>query len=166
MLTNIRGTSVLAAGLALTVAAITWPAGSWWQSRQAGRMRAGTLVDPRRRDAGHRRHRPRRGAGGGPLALAYIGWAIAGFGMGVAYPTIPLAVMARAEAGREAAELSPTLLMDMLGIAAGAGFGGAAIAFAASSNATLRSGIAGAFAVALLASLILLGVGARIDPSR
>ncbi len=166
MLTNIRGTSVLAAGLALTVAAITWPAGSWWQSRQAGRMRAGTLVILG--DAMLVTGVTALAAvlAGGPLPLAYIGWAIAGFGMGVAYPTVPLAVMARAEAGREAAELSPTLLMDMLGIAAGAGFGGAAIAFAASSNATLRSGIAGAFGVSLLAALVLLGVGARIDPSR
>jgi predicted MFS family arabinose efflux permease len=163
MLTNVRGTSVIAAGLALTVAAITWPAGSWWQSRQAGRIRAGTLVI----------------LGdvllvvgitalaavlvGGPLALAYLGWAVAGFGMGVAYPTVPLAVMAGAEEGREAAELSPTLLMDMLGIAAGAGLGGAAIALAAASDAALRTGIAGAFAVSLLASLILLGVGGRID---
>jgi MFS family permease len=163
MLTNVRGTSVLAAGLALTVAAVTWPLGSWWQSRQAGRIRAGTLVILGDAMLVVGITALTAALAGGPLALAYIGWGIAGFGMGVAYPTVPLAVMARAEAGREAAELSPTLLMDMLGIAAGAGLGGAAIALAAASDAALRSGIAGAFTVSLLAALILLGVGRRID---
>ncbi|HTG46051.1 MAG TPA: MFS transporter [Actinomycetota bacterium] len=164
MLTNVRGTSVLAAGLALTFAAVAWALGSWWQSRRANRVRASTLV--------------LLGdtllvAGivavvavltGGPLALAYVGWAVAGFGMGVAYPTVPLAVMARAEEGREAAELAPVLLMDMLGIAAGAGLGGVAIALSVAKDAPVRSGIAGAFAVAIAAALALLLVCRRIDP--
>src|SRR4029077_10715901 len=93
----------LAAGLARTVAAVTWPLGSWWQSRQAGRIRAGTLVILGDAMLVVGITALTAALAGGPLALAYIGWGIAGFGMGVAYPTVPLAVMARAEAGREAA---------------------------------------------------------------
>jgi MFS family permease len=163
MLTNVRGTSVIAAGLALTAAAVTWPLGSWWQSRQSATRRAGMLVI-----LGDILLLAGLGAVtvvlfGGPLALVYVGWSIAGFGMGIAFPTVPLAVMAEAEEGREAAELSPTLLMDTLGIAVGAGLGGAAIAFAASNAAALRAGIAGAFAVAVVAAFALLPVAPRID---
>jgi hypothetical protein len=163
MLTNVRGTSVIAAGLALTAAAVTWPLGSWWQSRQSATRRAGMLVI-----LGDILLLAGLGAVtvvlfGGPLALVYVGWSVAGFGMGIAFPTVPLAVMAEAEEGREAAELSPTLLMDTLGIAVGAGLGGAAIAFAASNAAALRAGIAGAFAVAVVAAFALLPVAPRID---
>ena len=163
MLTNVRGTSVIAAGLALTAAAVTWPLGSWWQSRQSATRRAGMLVI-----LGDVLLLSGVAAAtivlfGGPLALVYVGWGVAGFGMGIAFPTVPLAVMAEAEEGREAAELSPTLLMDTLGIAVGAGLGGAAIALAASNAAALRTGIAGAFAVAIVASCALLPVAPRID---
>ena len=163
MLTNVRGTSVIAAGLALTAAAVTWPLGSWWQSRQSATRRAGMLVI-----LGDVLLISGVAAAtivlfGGPLALVYVGWGVAGFGMGIAFPTVPLAVMAEAEEGREAAELSPTLLMDTLGIAVGAGLGGAAIALAASNAAALRTGIAGAFAVAIVASCALLPVAPRID---
>ena len=53
--------------------------------------------------------------------LIFLAWMAAGFGMGAAFPVIPLAVMAGADEGAEARELSPTLLMDTLGIAVGRG---------------------------------------------
>jgi len=75
---------------------------------------------------------------------------------------IPLAAMRVSESGEEGEELSAVLLMDMLGVATGAGLGGAAIALSGALDASLRAGLAGAFALALVAALVLLAITPRI----
>jgi MFS family permease len=162
LLTGIRHLSIGEAGIVVTIATLTWAAGSWWQSRNVGRFASSTLV-----------------AGGTglvivgtlavsaalfsvPIALPYVGWGVAGLGMGVAFPTIPLAAMAQASGGMEAGELSSILLTDTLGVGIGAGLGGASIALAKSAGAGLRAGIAGAFAIGLVAALVLLAVSRRL----
>ena len=164
MLTHVRGMGITAAGLTITVGACTWAVGSWWQSHVAGRRSFGWLVTIGALSftAGiavafivlH----------GGPLGLIYIAWAMAGFGMGVAFPVIPLSVMAGADEGAEARELSPTLLMDTLGIAVGAGLGGAAITLATGAGATLATGLSIAFAIAAASAITLALLAHRIDP--
>jgi MFS family permease len=163
MLTQVRGMSVTAAGVTISVAALTWAAGSWWQSHVVARRSHGSLV--------------LIGAviflvglgvttlvlHGAPLGLIAVAWALAGFGMGIAFPSIPLAVMALVQEGAEARGLAPTLLMDTLGIAVGAGLGGAAIALAAGS---LVTGISIAFAIAGVAGVLLATLAPRIDPGR
>ena len=94
-------------------------------------------------------------------AMAVV-WAVAGLGMGIAFPTIPLAAMGEATQGSEAGELSSILLTDTLGVAIGAGLGGASIAVATSIGASLQAGIAGAFAVGLLAALMLIAIAKRL----
>ena len=73
-----------------------------------------------------------------------MGWGVVGVGMGIA-STIPLAAMRVSATGDESEELSSVSLMDMLGVATGAGLGGAAIAVANATGVPLRTGIAGAF---------------------
>ena len=63
-----------------------------------------------------------------PVGVAYVGWALVGFGMGVAFPTIPLAAMRGSAAGAEGTDVSSVLLLDMLGVATGAGLGGGVVA--------------------------------------
>jgi MFS family permease len=168
MLTETRGMSLARASVVVTLATVTWALGSWWQSRRANRVLPGRLV----------------GIGAvlilaGTLAVAsgllevpilavYVGWAVAGFGMGIAFPTIPLAVMNVAGEGAEAGDLSSVLLMDMLGVGLGAGLGGASIAIAESLEASLERGLGGAFAVALAATAVLLVVARRlpVGPAR
>jgi MFS family permease len=170
MLTAVRSRSIREAGWLLTFMTVAWAAGSWWQSRVAPRMSAarlvviggaglaiglGTLL------AGLLDHPftlpwPEWTFDGVPLAVPYTGWTIAGIGMGIAFPTIPLSVMAASAHGEEATELSSTLLMDTLGIALGAGLAGASVALARSTGATLRIGLAGGFAIGLLAAFLLL----------
>ena len=99
---------------------------------------------------------------GFPVALPYIGWAIGGLGMGIAFPTIPLSAMTVATRGREAGDLSSTLLMDFLGISIGAGLGGACVALADAGITTLRGGIAGAFAIGFVAAIGLALVAHRL----
>jgi Major Facilitator Superfamily len=163
MLTRVRGLSLGAAGLAITVATVTWAAGALWQSNRAGERPLGWLV----------------GVGATlvfigqaavastlwievPLAVGYVGWGVVGLGMGIAFATIPLAAMRVSGEGEEGGELSSVLLMDMLGVATGAGLGGAAIALSEALDAPLRNGLAGAFAIGLVAAVVLIGITPRI----
>jgi MFS family permease len=163
MLTRVRGLSLAGAGLAITIATVTWAAGALWQSNRATDRPLGWLV--------------RIGTAllllgqaavtstlwlEVPLGVAYVGWGLVGLGMGIAFATIPLAAMRVSDAGEEGEELSSVLLMDMLGVATGAGLGGAAIAVSEAVGAPLRSGLAGAFAIALAAAALLLTITHRI----
>ncbi len=167
MLTNVRGLSVGEAGLIITAASLSWAAGSWWESRVVARRGARSLTT--------------RGAfllafgmllvmaglvDTWPIAIPYVGWAIGGFAMGVVFPTIPLSVMSEATPGHEAGELSATILMDFLGIGVGAGLGNASVALADAGRISLEAGIAGAFAVGVIAALVLAFVGRRIPDAR
>jgi MFS family permease len=162
MLTAVRERTIAEAGLLLTFMTVAWAAGSWWQSRVAVRMSSAKLV-----------------AIGGlalalglaslllalldaPLVVPYLGWTIAGLGMGIAWPTIPLSVMDASPRGEEASELSSALLLDTLGIALGAGLAGASVAGARSTGAPLSRGLAGAFGIGLLACVLLLLVAPRL----
>jgi MFS family permease len=166
MLTAVRDRTIAEAGVLLTLMTLAWAAGSWWQSRVAVRISParllviGTLglviglaslllalVDV-------------------SLAIPYVGWTVAGLGMGIAFPTIPLSVMDASMRGEEATELSSTLLMDTLGVALGAGLAGASVALARSTGASLRVGLAGGFGVGLLAALLLLAIAHRLPTSR
>ena len=97
-----------------------------------------------------------------PLVVPYAGWVVAAAGMGIGFPTIPLAAMGTTGSGSEARDLSPTLLMDMLGVAVGAGLGGASLAIADRSGRGLTAGLAGAFAVSLVAAFVLLAIASRM----
>jgi predicted MFS family arabinose efflux permease len=162
MLTQVRGLSVGVAGIVLMASALAWAAGSWWQSRVVGRTgprrltslgalliaAAGVTVAVGLLDV--------------PLVIPYVGWAVGSFGMGIVFPTIPLSVMSVVAEGREAAELSSTILMDYLGVGIGAGLGGAWIALADSGTISLEAGLAGAFGVGIAFALLLALVGRRL----
>jgi hypothetical protein len=165
MLTGVRGMTVFRAGLTITVGACTWALGSWWQSSVVGRRSYGSVVA-----VGASFFLVGIGIAylvlhGGPIPLIYLAWAAAGFGMGAAFPTIPLAVMAGADEGAEARELSPTLLMDTLGIALGAGLGGAAITIVTGGGGSLTTGLSFAFGIAVAATITLTALSSRIDPA-
>jgi hypothetical protein len=100
-----------------------------------------------------------------PVAVAYIGWAVVGLGMGVAFPTVPLAAMRGSVAGAEATEVSSVLLLDMLGVATGAGLGGGVVAVTSALDIDLAKGIGGAYAIGIMALLGLLIVAGRILPT-
>jgi predicted MFS family arabinose efflux permease len=157
MLTGVRGFSVAAASVVVSAATVAWSMGSWWQSRHAEAWSAAALV----RLGAALIVAGAAAAAGGLLALpvvtVYLGWTVAGVGMGVAFPTIPLAVMGAAAAGDEAGELSSSLLMDTLGVAMGAGLGGASVALARAAGAGLRAGLGGAFLLgAVCAGLVVM----------
>lgn len=88
--------------------------------------------------------------------------------MGIVWPTIPLSVMSVAQEGREAGELSPTILMDYLGVGIGAGLGGASVALAdpRAGTISIEAGLAGAFGVGIVAAMLLVLVARRLPDAR
>jgi MFS family permease len=166
MLRSVNHRTLAEAGLVLTLMTVAWSAGSWWQSRVVLRWRLGNLLLLGTVLVIAGLLAAATALVYWPLAVSYAGWAVAGFGMGIAFPTIPLAVMNVAPEGEEAGQLSSVLLMDTLGVAIGAGLGGSAVALAQATGVELRSGIAGAFAIGLLAALILLPIARRLPSAR
>jgi MFS family permease len=129
LLVELRGQSSALAGAPLTGASLAWTAGAWIQARYAAsRSRRGlvalgsalialavVLLANLLREST-------------PLALAWLAWALAGLGMGIAHSTISLTVLEEAEAGAEGFVASAMQLAHSLGVAAGAGIAGAAVA--------------------------------------
>jgi MFS family permease len=136
-LTDLRGLSAGRAGLALTLGALGWSVGSWVQERLDGRVSRAALVSSGMvllaiglvavsvtlSDAV-------------PAAFAALAWAVAGGGMGVAYSSVSLLVLAAAPAGREGATTAALQLSDVLGALAGTGLGGALVATSTGSEVT------------------------------
>ena len=167
MLTGVRDMSLGKASIIITLVTVGWSIGSFFQSSRAERIAASRLV--------------RVGAvlvtvgmigvatgldRGIPPIFPFVGWAIAGLGMGTAFPTIPLSVMREAGEGHEAGELSSTLLMDTLGLALGGGLGGACIAFAHAFDLPLARGIGGAYTIGIISMIALLVVAGRLPKRR
>ena len=164
MLTEVRGLSLARAGVAVTLATLTWAAGSAWQSGRVERVPLAVLL----RTGVWCTLAGELGVASVllpdvPVAAAFVGWALVGFGMGVAFPTVPLAAMRGSDPGREAGEVSSVLLMDMLGVATGAGLGGGVIAVTGVLGIGLSEGLGGAYAIGVLALVVLLAVAGRIQ---
>ena len=151
----------------VTLATVSWSAGSWWQSRVSKRYRSNTLVSLGAAAICV-------GAGGvaaglisaTPLVVPYVAWTVAGVGMGVAYPTVYLVTMDRAGRGTEGVAVSLLLLLDSLGVATGAGLGGAAIGIARNAGAGIRGGLGAAFALAAMAGVGLVALTPALAPGR
>ncbi|MGI8614515.1 MAG: MFS transporter [Nocardioidaceae bacterium] len=159
MLTHQRGLSPTLAGAALTVGAVSWSTGSWLQSRLSTARRrpvflrvgssaiviatacaALTATEPV------------------PVFVAVVGWAVAGLGMGISYPTLSLLALELAPAGRQGEASSSLQVAEALTSSGALALGGAAFAalvMTAPDAAYLAAfGIAGACA---LAAAVLAG---------
>ena len=162
MLTEARGLSIGVASVVLTASAVAWAIGTWWQSRVIGRLGARRLVAAGAALVGSGAAVVAVGLLDVPVVIPYVGWAIGSVGMGIVWPTIPLSVMGEVEEGREAGELSSTILMDYLGVGIGAGLGGASIALADAGTLTIEGGLAGAFGIGIVAAALLALVARRL----
>lgn len=172
-----RGLSAFDAGLVLTVGALGWSAGSWWQGRLADAAQrrareAGTDVPAR---TTHRRQRRLLGAGftllalgtlltlaalhpTTPLALAALGWTVAGLGIGMAFPTLAVLLLALAPAAEQGRASAALQLADSLCSAL-------ALALAGGALAALRPAWPqGAFIVAFALAAALALLGAALSP--
>ena len=114
-LTQQHGWSMAAAGVAISTGALLWSAGSWCQVR---------LGTPERRVALVRTGLSLvtfgiasvvvvAGAGIAPV-LSLLGWAVAGFGIGLAFPTLSVLLLALAPTAQQGAGASSLQLSDAL----------------------------------------------------
>jgi MFS family permease len=171
-LIRLGGHSAAAAGMAVSVGAITWTAGSWTQER----------LD--RRDHGRgRRARARRGvvlmtvgvaiASGAvllsahpSLALATLGWGVTGVGMGLAQPTLSTIAFAVTPSGEQGELSSSLLLADLLAPAVAIGVGGALVGAGGTLLGSTQAGIRLALALSPAVMVVCLAVAHRLPRPR
>ncbi|SCG47682.1 MFS transporter [Micromonospora halophytica] len=164
MLSRERGFTPTAAGLVLTVGALAWSAGSWLQGRLPAPRSSATL--------------PRAGLAcitlgtttvaltvwpAVPVAVGVLGWAVAGAGMGLLYPSLSvltLELSAPDEQGRNSSSLQ---LGDSLFAATVLALTGAVLAAGAAPGPADYAGTLGVAAACALLGLLLAH---RVTPSR
>ena len=124
-LTSLHRRSVTEAGVVLTVAALTWTAGSWVQARSVA------IVGPRRLCTAGLALVAAGVAGVGtldwsstPWWVGFVAWGVAGAGMGLSYATTTLVVLSSAGAGRQGGPIAALQVLVTLGVAVGSGVGG------------------------------------------
>jgi MFS family permease len=162
-ITSVRGRTTAMASVVVTAATLTWTAGAWVQERRARTWSGRRMVT----------------AGlmivvvgialmalvlwsRSPFALAVIGWGIGGFGIGLAYAPISVIVLGQAAPGQEGAASASMQLADNLGVALGAGIGGAAIALGQALHWPLRAGLGVAFAAAAVMGVVGVAASQRL----
>jgi MFS family permease len=129
MMTTERGLSPVLAGSALTIGALGWAAGSWYEGRQA---------TPSARYRALRRGMMAMAAGiaaqpivlipGAPLSISIVGWGVAGLGMGMMYPILSTLTLELSPVEVQGANSSALQLADAMTVSSVLALGGALLA--------------------------------------
>ena len=166
-LTELRGFSVSGAGLVISAASLSWSLGSFLQAGLD--RRDGGAGRPRRLLAGLSVLLTGIGiaaagvlADGVPVALAVAGWAIAGFGIGIGYPSIGAIVLSAAPGGEEGGVSAALQLSETIGVAVFTGIGGALIAIGLDHDWDAMTALLLVFAAAAAAAVAGLVAGRRV----
>ena len=155
LLSRERGLTPTGAGLVLTVAALTWSAGSWIQGRdrapaRAVLLRAGTASLAVGVLAAGATVLPAV-----PLAVGVLGWAAAGLGMGLTYPTLSVLTLELAAPTEQGAASAALQIADALFAAVALAVSGAVFAALVDAGpVAYLAGTAVAGAPALVAVLV------------
>jgi MFS family permease len=161
--TSARHASIALGGIALTVATLTWTAGSWIQERRVHKIGPQTFV---------RVGLVLIAAGIGlmivvaelavPVATAVLAWGVAGLGMGLSYAPISLVVLAKAPEGGEGTASAALQLCDTLGVALGTGASGAILAAGATFAWSQGTALTVAFAMCAAVAVGTAVAGVRL----
>jgi len=166
-LVEVRGLTVTEAGIALTAATLSWTFGSWTQARLSRRLGPERLAT-----AGFAVV-----AVGivlttlvlGPLVPAWFAvpaFAVAGYGMGLAYSQFALIVLRDAPREGQGVTAAGLSLSDALGTALGTGIAGAIIAAAPRAGLPLATGLAVAFGVGATLATLGFALSPRLRSGR
>ncbi|WNH49672.1 MFS transporter [Stenotrophomonas aracearum] len=156
-----RGLSPLLAGVALSLGALGWFSGSWFQGHQGQGMSRRTLL----------------GAGallmcagiigtalaiqpGVPLWLALAGWTLTGLGMGLIYPSLSVLTLSLSPPAQQGANTSALQLSEALAVATTLAVSGSLFAWMLSVDVTL--GYLQTFAIMLLLAAASVVVARRV----
>lgn len=166
-LTELRGFSVSQAGLVISAASLSWSLGSFLQAR-LDRLDGGA-ARPRRLLAGLAvllAGIVATAAGvtfhGLPAGVAIAGWAVAGLGIGIGYPSIGALVLSQAPGGEEGSVSTALQLIETIGVAVFTGIGGALIAAGLQHGWDAVTALALVFATGAVAALLGLAAGRRV----
>jgi MFS family permease len=160
---RLHGAGPLGAGAVVVGASLTWTAGSWlsakrsaaWQPWRA--VAIGSIIV---------------GVGiisaapvvvqATPLWLTFIGWSLAGPGIGIVFTLTAVTALDDVPAGREGLVSSQLQMADALGFAIISGVGGALIAIADHTTLTLSEALVVQFALAAAVAVVGALAGARV----
>lgn len=160
---RLHGAGPLGAGAVVVGASLTWTAGSWltarrsagWQPWRAvaigavivgvGIVSAAPIV-----------------VKATPLWLTFIGWSLAGPGIGIVFTLTAVTALDGVPAGREGLVSSQLQMADALGFAVISGIGGALVAVADHTGLTLSEALVVQFALAAAVSVVGALAGARV----
>jgi MFS family permease len=162
-----RGLPAAVAGIALAAGSVCWTLGSWTQARWALRIgyprlvRAGfaslttgiavfaVALEP-----------------GVPVAVGFLAFAAAGFGMGLAYAPQSLVVLRDASPAEQGSASAALNLADLLGTALGAALSGAILAAGLRGGAQVGEALLPAFVLAAVITATGLAVAGRLAAPR
>jgi MFS family permease len=165
VLVSWRGRSLTESGIALTATTVLWTAGSWVQAHNANRWPTYRFVQTGFATA-------LLGLAGFMLVLRQdVIWlvgiptfALAGFGMGLAYSPLALIVLREAAPEVQGAASSALSLTDTVGTALGTGVAGAIVAASLRTNGEPVPGLTIAFSVSIAVGLAGLLLSVRLRP--
>ena len=165
-MTLVLGLSTLESGLALSAGALTWVTGAWIQAKldarsegkgRHSRVVAGFVLLV----IGDAMIALAIGTDLKSVTLAVVGWAIAGFGMGLVYPAVTTIVLSIAPKGQEGAASSNLQLSETMSVAVMTGLGTAVSAYGATQGWAKNGALGVVFAITTLAALVGIGAGLR-----
>jgi len=162
LLTGVRGLSLEAASLCITVAALGWSATAFAQPSLLRRFGTAALAGAGALAIGGAAAGLAAVAAGAPVSLAFPAWALGGMGVGLTYSTISLAALSAASEGQEGSVSSATSLAALAGTLAGIFICGVPVALAGHANVRLQPAIVYTFAAGCAFALMLALVAPRL----
>lgn len=160
LLSRERGLSPTWAGVALSVGALGWFAGSWYQGHygrdgtRLRRLRVGSALMTLGVAVTALALLPAV-----PAAVAIGGWTATGLGMGLIYPTLSVLTLALSPPAQQGANSSALQLSEAIAVATTLAVGGSL--FAALLARSVTAAYLSTFAVAALLALLGLGIAGR-----
>ncbi len=163
MLTSVRGLSLEAASICITLAVLGWSCAALLApsvQRRLGLPRvvlfaaAGSVLGGLLLAAV---------ALGTPIWIAFAGWFVAGAGIGLGYPTLSAAMFSAATQGLEGVISSATGSAALVGLLTGTLLCGAPITLAARQGLPLSEALAATFCIAALFAVALAVISPRVS---
>jgi MFS family permease len=163
LMTTARNQSATVSGLTVTAASLMWSIGSWLHIgvvQRLGRRRlvqlgsvmmifsvagVGALFWP-----------------SWPIPAGFLAWGLGGLGMGMIHSAMNLSVLESAEKGREGEASSSVQLAQILGVAFGAGIGGAVLRHLSGGGQVSARALGFQFALMVLILLVVITNARRV----
>jgi MFS family permease len=161
MLTSVRGLSLQAASICITLAVLGWSCAAIAAPALLKRRGLARIVLLAAVASALGTAMLAAVALGAPVGLAFFAWYVGGAGMGLGYPTLSAAIVSEAPHGREGAVSSATASSALAGLLAGTLLCGLPVTAAAYLRVPYGVALAATFAIAAFLAAVLAAVAPR-----